>query len=81
MRRRTVYTLRDGSNHETRAEALAHCEEMIGAEMRDILSQRVGMTLEEMTRAVVRGDFDRDLCEVAEWIKEREQVKNHNEED
>lgn len=81
MLRRTVYTLRDGSNHETQEAALAHCAEMIGAEMRGILSQRLGATLEEMTRAVIRGDFDHDLREAVAWIEERHAVKNHNEED
>lgn len=75
MRRREVYTLLDGSNHETRAAAIAHCDEMIGAELRPVLSFRPGTTLEEMTRAIVkRGEFHSEIVAAAAWIAERAEV-------
>ncbi len=56
-------------------EALAHCDEMIGAELRPVLSFRPGTTLEEMTAAIVRrGEFHSEIIAAAAWITERGEI-------
>lgn len=73
----TLYRLRDDTRHNTLDKALNHCDEMMGAEMRNITDQlnpRKSHLYRTMNEIVIDKKYDKELREYIAWRDESEAI-------
>lgn len=83
MQTSTLFTLRDKTSHNSLKEAMNHCDEMMGAEMRSITDQLNPMQNflhRTMLDIVAHKKYDTALFEYVEWRKERDALEQFEEE-
>lgn len=79
MKTHTIFTLRDGSRHDTFKAAQNHCEEMMGAETRDMLVELMqgGRPLHrEAINLVIEKKYDKAIFEYVAWRGEMQQLES-----
>lgn len=85
MTTHTVFTLRDGSRFDTIEKAMNHCDEMMGAETRDmlddILCSHPALIQVPSLKLVADKKYDEAIFEYVAWRKERDELEAYQEPD
>ena len=74
----TLYKLRDGTRHKTLDKALNHCDEQMGAELRNIVDQlnpSNNYLHRTMLKIVSDKAYDKELFEYVAWRKEHDDIE------
>ena len=75
MRTHVVFTLIDGSRHDTAKAALDHCEEQMGAETRDLLYEIPTRSVYKNALAlVIDRKYDKAIFEYVKWRNEHSEI-------
>lgn len=79
MKTHTVFTLLDGSRHDTIEKAKEHCLEQMGAETRDmlqsILDSRPAMVYTASLNLVAHKKYDQAIMLYVQWRKEHDALE------
>lgn len=79
MKTHTVFTLLDGSRHDTIEKAKEHCLEQMGAETRDmlqsILDTRPAMVYTAALNLVAHKKYDKAIMIYVQWRKEHDALE------
>lgn len=83
MKTHTVFTLRDGSRHDTSNKAKEHCLEMMGAETRNMLDELIFTQYLQKAalKLIDEKKWDKDIREYIAWRDEHDALLRYEEED
>ncbi len=79
METHTAFTLTDGSQFDTIEKAIKHCQEMMGAELREFVSETGGgdYVYRKMLKIVIDKKYDKAIFAYVKWRKELDELENY----